>query len=113
MERRVGEALRAVRQGDKADPRFRPLDALALVTGRSVDVAAAEGDALNVSRLARCLMDILKELRLTPTTADRPAGGIDALTEWLEELKNPEVVTPLGTPPPLPWEADSARDSAG
>lgn len=107
VERRVGEALRARRQGEKADPRLAGHEATILVLAQALDAAAASGDALNVTRLSRCLMEVMNVLRMAPPS--QAEGSNEELAALLAAMAVPTVVDHSEEP----WAAWLAQDGAG
>lgn len=78
VERSVNDAILAGRDGAPADPRWRAAEALARELGRGIDTAAAAGDPYALAQLGPKLLDLLRELRLTPPP-QAAAGSLDAL----------------------------------
>ncbi|OAR25826.1 hypothetical protein A8W25_09840 [Streptomyces sp. ERV7] len=108
----MGEALRAARHGEKADARYGALEALALTLARGIDGATEAADALNVARLSRPLMDVLRELRLTPASAPTPGGDRTVLDEWIRHMTTP-VYTDGSWDAPRSGVPHPAQDRAG
>jgi hypothetical protein len=70
MERRTGDAIRAWREGGKADPRWAGIEALALTLARAIDLAAADGSAYDVVRLAKVYLEVLRGMSLDTVSGD-------------------------------------------
>lgn len=86
-ERAVAASIRAGRDGAAADPRYAGAESLARSLARGIDVARGEGDPYALAQLGPKLLDVLRELQLTPPPR---AVGADDLAELLGGLSAAE-----------------------
>jgi transcriptional regulator NrdR family protein len=90
LERATEEAVRAARAGEKADRRFAALETLARLYAASLDQAVVR-EPYAVAKIGPHLLEVLRELRLTPPTVD--ASGKDQdLSALLADLAAPPVL---------------------
>ncbi|MCP3756031.1 hypothetical protein [Streptomyces sp. TBY4] len=92
VERGITDALRASRAGERPDPRWAAVEALARTLGRALDGAAAGGEVYAVVQLSGRLLGVLRELGLTPASTTGTAED-DALAALLADLSVPTYTT--------------------
>lgn len=78
VERSVGASIVAARGDAPADSRWAAGEALARELGRGIDIAAANNDPYALAQLGPKLLDVLRELTLTPASAT-VKGDLDQL----------------------------------
>lgn len=86
-EKAVGTSIQHGRQGKPADPRFAAAEALARQLAYGVDQAAAKADPYALAQLGPKLLEVLRELALTPGAAGEGKSGFDA---FMADLAKPE-----------------------
>jgi hypothetical protein len=94
LERAVQESVRAVREPNEngrreGDPRWAGAERLAYTVAGALDQAARKGDPYAVAQLAPRLLDVLRDLMLTPGAIGAAAG--DDLGSLLADLATPAV----------------------
>jgi len=86
VERAVSSSIAAARADTPADARWAAGEALARELGRGIDIAAANGDPYALAQLGPKLLEVLRELALTPSSAT-VKGELDTL---LADLATPD-----------------------
>ena len=86
VERHVGDSIVAARAGVPAEARWAAAEVLAKELGRALDVASANRDPYAVAQLAPKLLEALRELALTPASAQAKSD----LAELLADIANPQ-----------------------
>lgn len=86
VEKAVGTSITAARAENPADPRWTAAEALARELGRGIDTAAANADPYALAQLGPKLLDVLRELALTPASAT-VKGELESL---LKDMARPE-----------------------
>jgi hypothetical protein len=83
VERSVSSSITAARGDAPADPRWAAGEALAKELGRGIDIAATNQDPYALAQLGPRLIEVLRELALTPASATVK----NDLAELLADLK--------------------------
>lgn len=76
-----------------ADPRWAAAERLAYTLAAAMDMAAIRGDLYAPAQLAPRLLDVLRDLRLTPASVTTSTGQ-DALGELLDKIGSPTLGNP-------------------
>lgn len=76
-----------------ADARWRAAECLAYQLAATLDAAERRGDLYAPAQLAPRLLDVLRDLRLTPASQVESSGQ-DALNDLLADLSTPAVGDP-------------------
>lgn len=95
LERSVRASVAASRPLNKngrreREPKWSAAECLAYQLAATLDAAERRGDLYAPAQLAPRLLDVLKELRLTPASVGGSAGQ-DALSDLLSDLSRPTV----------------------
>lgn len=86
VEGAVTRSIQTGRQGADPDPRWAGTEALARELARGIDIAAGNADPYALAQLGPKLLDVLRELALTPASATVKSE----LDDLLADLAKPE-----------------------
>lgn len=76
-----------------ADPKWGAVERLAYALAAAMDAAERKGDLYAPAQLAPRLLDVLRDMRLTPASVGTRTGQ-DALSDLLADLATPAVGDP-------------------
>lgn len=86
VEASVSRSIQSARAGTEADPRWSAAEALARELGRGIDIAAYNADPYALAQLGPKLLEVLRELALTPASATVKSE----LDELLADMGRPD-----------------------